>query len=767
MTDVHSEWMQPSLAPIDNVCIPPDLLNSLRQHSLFQRTNNESFLEKLACVMHLRTYGARDVIIKKDEPARAMFFLLRGSVDVCSADYERIYATLPKGSCFGEIGILYSMPRTATVIANTKCTVAALTAEEVSLLLPQFPEVEKILRFEAEERLELLKKSKESGAKLNRKPSVERNVESFRETGARAHLQRMPFFCDCPEDFLHSISLKVEPRHYPPNALIIRKGDIGTEVFFVIDGTVEVTTSDPNTAIARLGAGDFFGEIGILLNVPRTANIRSVTNLEVYVLNRADFLSVCGRYPQLQLQFRELAENALHNLQNKILKIDQGDIDTVAEGSNYVPIEEQHYGAPLGSIAANSVCRTTSDQDPTLPTSVDILRYKETRKRRASVAVWSDPSLLSVARSKTETSPTPSSALHAADQRYGSQFSLQEGFFMLLNKETLTRLMDYLDFASILCLSGVSRHCRQFLENADDLLHCVDLCPYNKRITDDTIVWIVNFISNRMRKLSLSQCFHLTDTGFKSIAQQASNLAELDVNSCWLLTDQSLALIGSCCPKLVKIDLSNCRKITNRGVQALLEEKMARNYSGLTEIILSYCKNLTDQTMHHLAQYNAKTLERLNVQRCTKITDDGFMAWADTVFPALQHVVLNDCSFLTDKAIAYLIKAAPQLQHLSISFCCALSDSAVEDLAQLTHLTELDASFCGAAVSDASIGTLLKRISLSSLNIRGCVRVTDVGLCVALEKIKLRYLNVSQCSGISRKTKDVLLRSENIGTVVA
>lgn len=141
--------------------------------------------------MHLRSYSPRDVIIVEGEPAKAMFFLLRGSVDVCSADFERIYATLPKGSCFGEIGILYSMPRTATVIASTKCIVAALTSEEVNTILPQYPEVEKMLRFEAEERLALLNKSKNlnSESKINSKPLTEHNVQDF--TGTRNLLQKV------------------------------------------------------------------------------------------------------------------------------------------------------------------------------------------------------------------------------------------------------------------------------------------------------------------------------------------------------------------------------------------------------------------------------------------------------------------------------------------------------------------------------------------------------------------------------------------------
>lgn len=193
MIDVQKESIWPSSSTsssassslsmeiTDDRSIPPELLQSLRQHSLFQRTNNESFLEKLACSMHLRTYGPHDIIIVEGEPAKAMFFLLRGSIDVCSADFERIYATLPKGSCFGEIGILYSMPRTATVIASTKCIVAALTAEEVNTILPQYPEVERMLRFEAEERLTLLRKSKNLNEKekISNKPLTERNVEDL------------------------------------------------------------------------------------------------------------------------------------------------------------------------------------------------------------------------------------------------------------------------------------------------------------------------------------------------------------------------------------------------------------------------------------------------------------------------------------------------------------------------------------------------------------------------------------------------------------
>lgn len=181
MADVHPSWSSPLGSPT----APDELINSLRDHSLFQRSNNATFLQDIARNMHIRTYGPRDVIIVEGEQAKAMFLLLRGSVDVCSADFERLYATLDQGTCFGEIGILYSIPRTATVVAKSKCTVAALTAEKVASILPDYPEVEQILRNEAQERLAMLNKC--PNETTTRRSSM---IASFDATSARNHLQK-------------------------------------------------------------------------------------------------------------------------------------------------------------------------------------------------------------------------------------------------------------------------------------------------------------------------------------------------------------------------------------------------------------------------------------------------------------------------------------------------------------------------------------------------------------------------------------------------
>ncbi|KAI8373129.1 uncharacterized protein BYT42DRAFT_579288 [Radiomyces spectabilis] len=781
MIDVQPSTTQWSATlPTDNQSIPSELLANLKQHSLFQRTNNDSFLEHLACSLHLRTYGLHDVIIKEGEQAKAMFFLLRGSVDVCSADFERIYATLPKGSCFGEIGILFSMPRTATVIAREKCTVAALTAEEVASILPHYPDVEKVLRFEAEERLAMLNKSLTISPRgpTIRRPSAECNVEAFHATGARDHLQKISYFKDCPEDFLHAISLMVEPRCYIPRSMIIRKGDQGTELYFIITGTVEVTTwmsdqSGRKTCIARLGPGDYFGEIGILLNVPRTATVNAITSVEVYVLKREDFLKVCYRYPDLLHHFEALAQDTLKDLEEKVQSHAENDVDTVTEGSEFVPVQEQTYGAPLVPIQASSVCSTTSDIDPTLlPTATNVLRDKENRKRRASVAVWADPQLLAVAnKSRITVSPVDQLSPKGSPKSRPSGVAMdtmdmtQEEFppsgqkepFMGLSDDCLIRIVRHLDLRSVLQLLKASRNLRRLPERIN-VFSVVDLAPFNRKVTDDSVVEMAHLFKDQFTELSLGQCFHLSDTGLATLVAHASNLQSLDLNSCWLLTDQSLTLLAASCPLLTKLDLSNCRKITNHGLLTWLEKKAERRFGGLIDLTLSYCKNLTDLTMGALVEFSNTTLRSLNLQRCTKITDEGFRSWNITVFPALEEIVLTDCSFLTDEAIANLVAAAPNLRRLSISFCCALSDTAIEEVAKLQWLEVLDASFCGAAVSDASVHTLFDRRkdTLTELNIRGCVRITDALLSFILDAKHLRYLNISQCPAIGQDTKHFL-----------
>jgi F-box/leucine-rich repeat protein 7 len=426
-------------------------------------------------------------------------------------------------------------------------------------------------------------------------------------------------------------------------------------------------------------------------------------------------------------------------------------------------------------IEPSSVCSTTSDQDPTLlpataATAATALKTVETRRRRGSVAIWSDPNLIALANKALKpTRAEPEETKLKTD--YSSRPSFPgDGRLVTINEEILGLIVDYMDFATVLQFSTLSKKCRDFLQHNDKILHSVDLSHLNKRVTDSTAEKIVALVGNRVKRLNLSQCFYITDEGFKTLIENMPSIESMDLNSCWLLTDKSLSFLGAACPRLVKLDLSNCRKITDSGIFRLLDEKSSRGYPELTDLSLSYCKKLSDMTMSHLAEFCSKTLASLNIQRCTRITDQGFVKWADTDFPNLKTLNLTDCSFLTDQAISHLVAAAPNLHSLSLSFCCALSDSAIEGLISLAELQELDASFCGAAVSDCSIRALLKSNfaeSMNSLNLRGCVRITDICVKTILELGQLGMLNISQCPGISVAAKETIKVSGHVQHLVA
>ncbi|KAI8343003.1 cyclic nucleotide-binding-like protein [Chlamydoabsidia padenii] len=783
---------------------PADLLSSLRHHSLFQRIDNEAFLTTLASGMHVRIYNPRDIIITKGETSKAMFFLLRGQVEVCSADFERTYATLSQGACFGEIGILYARPRTATVVASMKCTVAALTLEQVDTLLPLFPDVEKIIRFEAEERMAMMDKMEQnrqqeqaaieqqesltaSDTTSQKRSSIQNNVESFCKTGIRNHLEKIPFFYGCSDNFLHEICLSIQPRYYDPNTIIYNQGDQGDEMYFIVDGYVDVDAKTEDTRIyGRLGPGGYFGDSLVLLDKPCAATIKTVEQVELYVLNRVDFKQVCDLFPEAADKLKLVAGTRLNDFNN-------GKLDNLT-GIRPTSLNEDR-------PPQTSECRPTCDQDPTLPmTPATQLRKAETRKRRASIAVWNDPILVSLAAQKVPMEDDDDASDNKHDNHYLEQSNRktlelppspiwttqppssyqQENDnvdlvtrihstdrFTTLEPRILIHIMDLLDYWTLIQLMRLNLSMRHIF-TLDLSLNHIDLSTIHKKITDDTLTSLILSLHRPIRSLSLSQCFHLTDSCFRSLLlvdmdtsstqSTLQHLHTLDLNSCWLLTDQTLQLLGEQCPQLCHLDLSNCRKITNAGMSRFLQATKEHNGTGLEWLSLSYCKNLTDMTMQHLADYTRDSLVYLNLQRCTKITDQGFIAWGSS-FSKLKEIILVDCSFLTDRAIQCLTQAAGGLERVSLSFCCSLSDTAMYHLAHLHYLVDLDVSFCGAAVSDVSLNLLVDQgsSSLKRLNIRGCVRVTGDGLLSFLSTIKLIEINISQCPSISTETKQKIM----------
>ena len=268
--------------------MPLDLLDRIRSFPLFNSAP-DSFLTAIGSHLRPQMHSTYDYIITEGDEAKAMYWLVRGAVAVTSRDGESTYIELKPGAYFGEIGILMGIPRTATIVAQTRCLLVVLKKEDLQMELPNFPDVERDIRQEAQERLSILARKKKEGSanvkpgpkaslptrggkrqrdhvgevrtgeqgtlqdgevtqhKKRKSPSP-RLAESRLTSSAlgsgmvnvRSLLRELPLFSTLPPEILHFLGLNAQPMTYPPFTKIITHGSIGREVFFIVRGEVEV-----------------------------------------------------------------------------------------------------------------------------------------------------------------------------------------------------------------------------------------------------------------------------------------------------------------------------------------------------------------------------------------------------------------------------------------------------------------------------------------------------------------------------------------------
>ncbi len=112
-------------------------------------------------------------------------------------------------------------------------------------------------------------------------------------------MRRVPLFAGCSKRELAEIAQVADELDLPSGRELIRQGERGREFFVLADGTVEVSRDGESSA---LGAGDFFGEIALVSDVPRTATVTSTSPVRLLVITDRAFRNVLERSPGIQLK---------------------------------------------------------------------------------------------------------------------------------------------------------------------------------------------------------------------------------------------------------------------------------------------------------------------------------------------------------------------------------------------------------------------------------------------------------------------------------
>ncbi|KAG6409488.1 hypothetical protein SASPL_127528 [Salvia splendens] len=226
------------------------------------------------------------------------------------------------------------------------------------------------------------------------------------------------------------------------------------------------------------------------------------------------------------------------------------------------------------------------------------------------------------------------------------------------------------------------------------------------RITQCGVFGILASCGGKLKALALSNCLGLKDSHFGfPLNSLCTSLRSLAIHNCPGFGDSGLSMLGRLCTKLTHVELRGVEGVTDAGLLPLVQTPEA----GLAKVNLSGCVNLTDNVVAKIASLHGETLEVLNLERCSGISDVSLMSIA-TNCSVLRELDVSGCR-VTDLGVALLARAEQlRLQVLSLVGCSLVSDRSLLSLKMLgATLLGLNIQLCHG-ISSAAVTMLLEQL---------------------------------------------------------
>jgi CRP-like cAMP-binding protein len=231
-------------------------LEAFRSIPLFSKLSDADLLAMAAEAREV-TYEPGHAIVQQGTKGETFYSVRSGVVAIESEDQAqrtRVVARLAAGDCFGETALVEDGLRTATVRAMTETVVVEL-----------------------------------GRAAFDKVAATVGGVDFGAVLRAASAVGKSKVFRDLPAERRSALAMKFVPRSVAAATDVVRFGEKGDEFYLVAQGELEVLDANGVT-LTRLGAGDHFGEIALLRNVPRTATVRTTADSLLLVLSREIFL---------------------------------------------------------------------------------------------------------------------------------------------------------------------------------------------------------------------------------------------------------------------------------------------------------------------------------------------------------------------------------------------------------------------------------------------------------------------------------------------
>lgn len=118
-------------------------------------------------------------------------------------------------------------------------------------------------------------------------------------------LHEIEIFNPFSEEDKQLLSQQMGLQRFVPEEVIVRQGEQGDSLFIIVEGTVRVQVrtngGEETIEVARLGAGNFFGEMALLMGGERAATVTAITDTRVYEITKANLMPLLQKQPEVSM----------------------------------------------------------------------------------------------------------------------------------------------------------------------------------------------------------------------------------------------------------------------------------------------------------------------------------------------------------------------------------------------------------------------------------------------------------------------------------
>lgn len=134
-------------------------------------------------------------------------------------------------------------------------------------------------------------------------------------------LKRVPIFAKMEPAKLKLLAFTSERMNFAVGQEVCHQGDPGDTLYVILGGTADVlidNTSSGQIAVAVMRKNDFFGEIAILCDVPRTATIKAREPLSTLKISKDTFYRMVGEFPTMAIEIMRVLAHRVEDTNKKL-----------------------------------------------------------------------------------------------------------------------------------------------------------------------------------------------------------------------------------------------------------------------------------------------------------------------------------------------------------------------------------------------------------------------------------------------------------------